>query len=173
MMFELVNALNAKKDELEHNQNELGDKLLDMVMTKMKGLHGIFGSKINDVTKGVNSLNQNFTLLNGKVDKNQQSLDTTFSAMEQKMKTQNEDLAQLSATVDKLTQLNINDNEDYDPLTAVNAIIATFNSAFEDDLADRAFEDDLAEFAATDSDSDDGSESTDSYMYDSDGKGFF
>ena len=48
-----------------------------------------------------------------------------------------------------------------------------FNSAVEDDLADRAFEDDLAEFAATDSDSDDGSESTGSYMYDSDGKGFF
>ena len=66
-----------------------------------------------------------------------------------------------------------NDNEDHDPLAAVNAIIATFNSAVEDDLADRAFEDDLAEFAATDSDSDDGSESTGSYMYDSDGKGFF
>lgn len=170
MMFELVKALDAKKDELEHNQNELGDKLLDMVMTKMKGLHGIFGSKINDVTKGVNSLNQNCTLLNGKVDKNQQSLETTFSAMEQKMKTQNDDLAQLSTTVDKLTKL---DNDDYDPLAAVNAIIATFNSAVEDDIADRAFEDDLAECVATDSDSDDGSESTGSYMYDSDGKGFF
>ena len=92
--------------------------------------------------------------------------------MEQKMKTQNEDLAQLSTTVDKLTKLNINDNEDYDPLAAVNAIIAAFNSVVEDDRADRAFEDDLAEFAATDSDSDDGSESTGSYMYDFDEKVF-
>ena len=136
MMFELVKALNAKKDELEHNQNELVDKLLEMVKTKTE-----VATIVDKCVTKVSGLS--------------------------------EDLAQLSTTVDKLAKLNVNDSEDYDPEAAINAIIATFNSAVEDDLADRAFEDDLAEFAATDSDSDDGSESTGSYMYDSDGKGFF